>query len=137
MEALRRLDADREELEVWNELLAEGEDGGDELARFADRVEGELGKLELQLKLSGEHDDESALVARCLAGPAMAGGYGLRTMSSDSGGYNPLSYHCGSIWPHDTAIVLSGLARSGHGRVAAQLASRRRASCVGEPGSAV
>jgi peptide chain release factor 2 len=62
MEALRRLDADREELEVWNELLAEGEDGGDELARFADRVEGELGKLELQLKLSGEHDDESALV---------------------------------------------------------------------------
>ena len=62
MEALRRLDADREELEVWNELLAEGEDPGEELTRFADRVEEELGKLELQLKLSGEHDDKSALV---------------------------------------------------------------------------
>ena len=32
-------------------------------------------------------------------------GYGLRTMSSADGGFSPLSYHCGSVWPHDTAIV--------------------------------
>ena len=31
----------------------------------------------------------------------------------DSGGYNPISYHCGSVWPHDTAIVAAGLARYG------------------------
>jgi len=66
--------------------------------------------------------EESALVARHLASPAMAGGYGLRTMSADSGGYNPLSYHCGTVWPHDTAIVVARLARAGHDAAAAVLA---------------
>ena len=51
----------------------------------------------------------------------MSGGYGLRTMSTKDGGYNPLSYHCGSIWAHDTAIVISGLARDGFGPVAGEL----------------
>ena len=66
--------------------------------------------------------EESALVARHLSSPAMSGGYGLRTMSADSGGYNPLSYHCGSVWPHDTAIVVARLARAGHDAAAATLA---------------
>jgi glycogen debranching enzyme len=65
---------------------------------------------------------EAADVARQLASPAMSGGYGLRTMSAKDGGYNPLSYHCGSVWAHDTAIVISGLAREGFGVVAAELA---------------
>jgi glycogen debranching enzyme len=65
---------------------------------------------------------EAADVARQLASPAMSGGYGLRTMSTMDGGYNPLSYHCGSVWAHDTAIVISGLAREGFGTVAAELA---------------
>jgi peptide chain release factor 2 len=62
LEALRRLRSDREELDVWNELLAEGEDPGAELDAFADRVGKEMDQLELQLKLAGEHDDKSALV---------------------------------------------------------------------------
>ncbi|MFF4776718.1 glycogen debranching N-terminal domain-containing protein [Microtetraspora fusca] len=65
---------------------------------------------------------EEAEVARLLASPAMAGGFGLRTMSADDGGFSPLSYHCGSIWAHDTAIVLAGLARAGFGGQAAGLA---------------
>jgi glycogen debranching enzyme len=65
---------------------------------------------------------EAADVARRLASPAMSGGYGLRTMSAKDGGFNPLSYHCGSVWAHDTAIVISGLAREGFGTVAAELA---------------
>ena len=52
----------------------------------------------------------------------MHSGFGLRTMSSASGGYSPLSYHCGSVWTHDTAIVISGLARGGHAAEAASLA---------------
>jgi glycogen debranching enzyme len=64
---------------------------------------------------------EQALVADRLASAAMAAGYGLRTMSALDGGFNPLSYHCGSIWPHDTAIVLAGLARAGFGDAAAGL----------------
>ena len=51
----------------------------------------------------------------------MSSGYGLRTMSTTSGGYWPLRYHGGSVWAHDTAIAVTGLARSGHTDVAAQL----------------
>jgi glycogen debranching enzyme len=52
----------------------------------------------------------------------MDSGFGLRTMSAANAGYNPLSYHCGSVWTHDTAIVIRGLYRSGHGAAAARLA---------------
>jgi glycogen debranching enzyme len=57
--------------------------------------------------------DEERAVAGALASDAMSGGYGLRTMSARDAGFSPLSYHCGSIWIHDTAIVAAGLARSG------------------------
>ena len=57
--------------------------------------------------------EQSALVARRLVSPELASGYGLRTMSQDSAGYWPLSYHGGSVWAHDTAIVIGGLAREG------------------------
>ncbi|HEX2771296.1 MAG TPA: glycogen debranching N-terminal domain-containing protein [Micromonosporaceae bacterium] len=59
------------------------------------------------------NDAESAQIAHLLTTDALAGGFGLRTMSTDDGGFNPLSYHCGSIWVHDTAIALDGLARGG------------------------
>ncbi|MEV0152278.1 glycogen debranching N-terminal domain-containing protein [Micromonospora sp. NPDC050686] len=65
---------------------------------------------------------EEARVAELLAGPALAGGFGLRTMSTDDAGFSPLSYHCGSIWAHDTAIVLAGLARAGFREAALGLA---------------
>ncbi|MBO3752805.1 amylo-alpha-1,6-glucosidase [Streptosporangiaceae bacterium NEAU-GS5] len=65
---------------------------------------------------------EEAEVAAALATPAMSAGFGLRTMSELDDGFSPLSYHCGSIWPHDTAIVIAGLARSGFDRQAAALA---------------
>jgi glycogen debranching enzyme len=66
---------------------------------------------------------ESAQVADLLASPALAGGFGLRTMSTHDAAFSPLSYHCGSVWAHDTAIVIDRLARAGHGGAAATLAS--------------
>ena len=57
--------------------------------------------------------DEELVVARHLAGPDLDSGLGLRTMSAADGGYSPLSYHCGSVWPHDTAIAILGLHRAG------------------------
>jgi hypothetical protein len=66
--------------------------------------------------------EESARVAAVLSAPQMSGGFGLRTMSTTDAGFSPLSYHCGSIWPHDTAIVLSSLAATGHPAAAATLA---------------
>ena len=57
--------------------------------------------------------EQSALVARRLVSPEMSSGFGLRTLSTDSTGYWPLSYHGGSVWTHDTAIAISGLAADG------------------------
>jgi glycogen debranching enzyme len=66
-------------------------------------------------------DAESAQVAALLVSPSMSSGFGLRTMSTQDGGFSPLSYHCGSVWTHDTAIVIAGLARAGRGAEAALL----------------
>jgi glycogen debranching enzyme len=66
--------------------------------------------------------DEVAAVASRLRQPDMDSGYGLRTMSSEVDGFNPLGYHTGSVWPHDTAIAIRGLAGAGHADVAASLA---------------
>lgn len=75
--------------------------------------------------------EQSELVARRLVSPELNSGYGLRTMSSASGGYWPLSYHGGSVWAHDTAIVVSGLARDGHTAEAEALASGLLAAADG------
>ena len=50
--------------------------------------------------------EESALVARRLGGPDLNSGFGLRTLAVLLG-YNPFSYHRGSVWPHDTAIAIT------------------------------
>jgi glycogen debranching enzyme len=63
---------------------------------------------------TGIVDEEKAqAVARHLMSPDMFSGWGIRTLSTANGGYNPVSYHCGSVWPHDTAIIAAGLARYG------------------------
>ena len=64
---------------------------------------------------------EEARVAAALVSEPLSGGYGLRTMSAADGGYDPLSYHCGSIWAHDTAIAAAGLAGAGFAAEAATL----------------
>lgn len=65
---------------------------------------------------------EIAHVARRLTHPSLASGWGLRTLAATSGGFNALSYHCGSVWPHDTAIAVWGLARTGRAAEALMLA---------------
>jgi glycogen debranching enzyme len=56
------------------------------------------------------NEQESALVARRLGSPELSSGFGLRTLADSSAGFNPLSYHAGSVWTHDTAIAITGLA---------------------------
>ena len=67
--------------------------------------------------------EDEAVVADVLTRDDNDSGFGLRTMSSRSGGYSPLSYHCGSVWPHDTAITLLALSRAGLGGRGAGLLS--------------
>jgi glycogen debranching enzyme len=63
----------------------------------------------------------AAATARALMRPDMFSGWGIRSMSNEDGGYNPLSYHCGSVWPHDTAICAAGLRRYGFDDEAARV----------------
>ena len=67
-------------------------------------------------------DDRASELAELLTSPAMFSGWGLRTLAADAVGYNPLSYHCGSVWPHDTALAIAGLARYGCDDAAHRLA---------------
>ncbi len=57
--------------------------------------------------------DKARRVADHLMGPDMFTGWGIRTLASSMGAYNPVSYHNGSVWPHDTAICAAGLMRYG------------------------
>jgi len=52
-------------------------------------------------------------VADRLLGPALFSGWGIRTYASDQPGYNPIGYHTGTVWPHDTALIAAGLKRYG------------------------
>lgn len=58
-------------------------------------------------------EDKAASVAHRLMSPDMFSGWGIRTMSSDFPAFDPRSYHNGSVWPHDNAIIAAGLKRYG------------------------
>jgi glycogen debranching enzyme len=58
-------------------------------------------------------DDKAPLVAERLMSPEMFTGWGIRTLASDMGAFNPTSYHNGAVWPHDNALIAAGLMRYG------------------------
>ncbi|KIS25985.1 amylo-alpha-1,6-glucosidase [Arthrobacter sp. SPG23] len=68
-------------------------------------------------------EDKAPLVAEKLMSPEMFSGWGVRTLASDMGAYNPASYHNGSVWPHDNAIIAAGLVRYGFVEEAQQIAT--------------
>jgi glycogen debranching enzyme len=55
----------------------------------------------------------AASVARVLTSAPLWSGWGIRTLSADTVGYNPLGYHLGTVWPHDNAICAAGFSRYG------------------------
>ena len=97
---------------LWCEV---GEDrfpaiGLDGQKRRVDSVRSSIGHL---LGTGLLNRDEEKLVVVRLMRPDMQDGFGLRTMASSEAAYNPLSYHCGTIWAHDTAVVMANLMRAG------------------------
>ena len=58
--------------------------------------------------------ERAARVAHGLLQPRFFSGWGIRTVAAGEARYNPMSYHDGSIWPHDNALIALGLARYGH-----------------------
>jgi glycogen debranching enzyme len=59
-----------------------------------------------------------------LMGPDLWSGWGVRTMSAADAGFNPLSYHNGTVWPHDNSLIAWGLARYGRWQEAQRIIRR-------------
>lgn len=58
-------------------------------------------------------DERAARVVQSLMSDALFSGWGIRTLGMRESRYNPMSYHNGSVWPHDTSIICEGFARYG------------------------
>jgi glycogen debranching enzyme len=58
-------------------------------------------------------EDKAERVAAHLLSDDMFSGWGVRTLAASMGAYNPMSYHNGSVWPHDNALCMAGLMRYG------------------------
>lgn len=65
--------------------------------------------------------DKAAQVVERLMMPDMLCGWGIRTLSSKEPHFNPMSYHNGSVWPHDNAIIVAGLRRYGFHKEAVEV----------------
>ncbi|WP_161988592.1 glycogen debranching N-terminal domain-containing protein [Pedococcus bigeumensis] len=132
-----------EALTVAGDLLAAlGEGGADqaraEAAALRDRlraafwVDGDHGRyLAMALDGSGKPVDglgsnmghalgtgaldpaEASAVGATVTGEELLDTFGVRTLGTGNGGFNPIGYHTGSVWTHDSAIVALGLAREG------------------------
>ena len=68
-----------------------------------------------QVLFSGIAAPERAeMVMRDLMRPSFFSGWGIRTVAREESRYNPMSYHNGSVWPHDNSLIAAGFARYGH-----------------------
>jgi glycogen debranching enzyme len=67
-------------------------------------------------------EDRVDAVTRRLLEPELWSGWGIRTMSTADAGYSPISYHNGTVWPHDTSLAVWGLARYGRHEEASTVA---------------
>ncbi len=67
-------------------------------------------------------DDKAEAIVRHLMGPKLYSGWGVRTMAEGEGGYNPIGYHVGTVWPHDNSFIAMGLRRYGYREEAARVA---------------
>lgn len=65
----------------------------------------------------------AGVAAERLVSAEMFNGYGVRTLATTMGAYNPVSYHNGSVWPHDTALAVAGMVGYGFHRPAQRIAA--------------
>ena len=87
--------------------------------RQVDSITSNVGHL-LWSGIADEDKDEA--VVEHLVGNALFSGWGVRTMAEGEGGYNPIRYHNGTVWPHDNSLIAHGLARYGFRDEAARVA---------------
>jgi glycogen debranching enzyme len=91
-----------------------------ELGTYALALDGEKQPCRVRTSNAGQllftgivREDRARLIAADLMRPHFFTGWGIRTVARGEARYNPMSYHNGSIWPHDNALVALGLGRYG------------------------
>jgi glycogen debranching enzyme len=115
---------DREkQLEAEARLLAERFEDAfwcDELGTYALALDGAKQPCRVRTSNAGQllfsgivREDRARMVAADLMRPHFFTGWGIRTVAQGAARYNPMSYHDGSIWPHDNALIALGFARYG------------------------
>jgi glycogen debranching enzyme len=92
----------------------------DELATYALALDGRKQLCRVRASNAGHclyagiaSDERAARVAATLLADPSYSGWGIRTVAQSEAQYNPMSYHNGSVWPHDNALIAAGLARYG------------------------
>ena len=92
----------------------------EELGAYAIALDGEKRACRVRSSNAGQvlycgiaAPERAQRVARTLMMPEMFSGWGVRTLSADAPRFNPMSYHNGSVWPHDNALIALGLSRYG------------------------
>src|SRR6202171_2113286 len=92
----------------------------DELATYAVALDGAKEPCRVRTSNAGQllfsgmvREDRARMVAADLMRPHFFTGWGIRTVADGEARYNPMSYHDGSIWPHDNALIALGFARYG------------------------
>jgi glycogen debranching enzyme len=110
LEAEAQLLADRFEEAFWCE----------ELGTYALALDGEKRQCRVRSSNAGQllftgivREDRARVVAADMMSQRFFSGWGIRTIALGEARYNPMSYHNGSIWPHDNALIALGLARYG------------------------
>jgi glycogen debranching enzyme len=92
----------------------------DDLGTYAMALDGDKRPLRVQNSDAGQllwsgivPEPVAPRLVETLFSEALYSGWGIRTLGSGEARYNPVSYHNGSVWPHDTALIAGGLARYG------------------------
>ncbi|MGH9537447.1 MAG: amylo-alpha-1,6-glucosidase [Terriglobales bacterium] len=102
----------------------------DEIATYAFALDGQKRQCRVRASNAGHclytgiaQSDHAYRSAHSLLSQDMFSGWGIRTVGSGESRYNPISYHNGSVWPHDNALIAAGLARYGFKDMAGEILS--------------
>lgn len=100
----------------------------DELGTYVPAIDGSKSPCRCRTSNAGHalytgiaYPERTASVVATLMSPASFTGWGIRTLAATEARYNPMSYHNGSVWPHDNAMIAAGLARYGYKRQAMRI----------------
>jgi glycogen debranching enzyme len=102
----------------------------EEIGSYAIALDGDKQRCQVRTSNAGHAlwsgiaaPEHAARIAQDMLSDDFYNGWGIRTVAAGQPRYNPMSYHNGSVWPHDNAVIAAGMARYGHTAEAEQVLS--------------